>query len=58
MKDFFSLKEVFRYYFRGKDEGVEKPDLNLRMMHGINKISLIVFLVGIIFFVVKRVFLS
>ncbi|WP_185140173.1 DUF6728 family protein [Reichenbachiella versicolor] len=56
MKDFFSLGEVFGYYFRKKEEGAKKPDFNLKMMHGINKISIIVFLVGMIFFISKRLF--
>lgn len=57
MKNFFSLGEVFGYYFRRKGEEAEKPDLNLRMMHGINKIAITVFLIGMSFFIAKKIFL-
>jgi len=52
-KKFFALGEVFGYYFRKPDPN-RKPDLNLRMMHGINKIAIIVFLLSIIFFLSKK----
>ncbi len=55
VKEYFNFGEVFGYFFRKKDPN-NKPNFNLRMMHGINKISIIVFLLGIIFFVLKRVF--
>jgi len=52
-KDFFSLGEVAGYYFRKKDP-TRFSDMNIRMMHGINKISIIVFLLGIIYIVLRR----
>jgi hypothetical protein len=55
VKEFFSVGEVFGYFFRKKDES-RKPDLNLRMMHGINKIAIVVFLLGMIFFISKKIF--
>lgn len=53
IKQFFSLGEVGGYFFRKKDP-TRFSDVNIRMMHGINKISIIVFLLGIIFIIVKR----
>ena len=52
MKDFLNLGEVFGYFFRKKDPN--RPDnFNIRTMHTINKISMVMFLVGCIFFVIK-----
>jgi hypothetical protein len=55
LKDYFSLGEVFTYFFRKKDPN-RKPDINLRMMHGVNKFSIIVFLLGMTYFIIKKVF--
>ncbi len=55
MKGFFALGEVFGYFFRKKDPD-QKPDLNLRMMHGINKVAIIVFLLSLIYFISKKIF--
>ena len=57
LKEFFSLGEVFRYFFRKKDPS-QKNDLNLRMMHGVNKLSIIAFLLGMIYFVSKKIFMD
>jgi hypothetical protein len=54
-KDYFSLGEVGGYFFRKKDPN--RPDnVNIKIMHGINKISIIVFLLAIIYLVAKRFF--
>ncbi|MEL7004306.1 MAG: DUF6728 family protein [Bacteroidota bacterium] len=53
--DYFKLGEVAGYFFRKKDPN-RKTNFNLRMMHGINKISIIVFLLGVLYLVLKRVF--
>ena len=53
VREYFSFGEVFGYFFRKKDPN-NKPNFNLRMMHGINKISIIMFLLGITFFILKR----
>lgn len=55
IKGFLSIGEVFTYFFRKKDPS-NKPDINLKMMHGVNKFSIIIFLLGIILFIVKRLF--
>ncbi|UZR94794.1 DUF6728 family protein [Chondrinema litorale] len=54
LKDYFSLGEVFGYFFRKKDPN-RKSNLSLKMMHGINKISIIMFLIAIVVIVVKRI---
>jgi hypothetical protein len=53
LKEFFALGEVGGYFFRKKDP--RRPsDINIRMMHGINKISIIVFLLGVIYIVFRK----
>jgi hypothetical protein len=53
LKEFFALGEVGGYFFRKKDP--RRPsDINIRMMHGINKISIIVFLLGVIYIVLRK----
>ena len=52
-KEFFSLGEVGDYFFRKKDER-RTSNVNIKIMHGINKIAIIVFLAGIIYFILKR----
>ena len=53
-KDFFSLGEVGGYFFRKKDPSRPR-NINIRMMHGINKISIIIFLLGVIYLILKRI---
>jgi hypothetical protein len=53
VKQFFQLNEVLGYFFRKKDPN-RPNNINIRMMHGINKISILIFLAGIIFLVIKR----
>lgn len=55
VKEFFSMGEVFGYFFRKKDPN-RPTNINLRMMHGINKISIIMFLLGIIYLTIKHLF--
>jgi len=54
--DYFRIGPVFRYFinvFRKPDPG--KPtSVNLRMMHGINRISIIMFLFAIIVYTVRH----
>jgi len=56
VKEFFKLGEVGNYFIRvfQKPDPSQKSNLNLRMMHGINKISIIVFLFAIIVWTIKR----
>ncbi len=52
-KEFFSLGEVGGYFFRKKDPS-RPSNINIKMMHGINKISIVVFLLGVIFLILKK----
>lgn len=51
---FFDFKEVLNYYFRKKEPG-KKIDFNLKMMHGINKISIIMFMVALVIIITRFV---
>jgi len=52
-KEFFTLGEVGGYFFRRKDPS-RPSNINIKMMHGINKISIVVFLLGVIYLILKR----
>lgn len=52
-RNFFSLGEVGAYFFRPKD-GKRPSNFNIRMMHGINKFSILVFLLALIYMIAKR----
>jgi hypothetical protein len=55
LREFFSLGEVGGYFFRKKDPS--RPiNINIRMMHGINRISILIFLLGVLFLILKRFF--
>ncbi|HRK55461.1 MAG TPA: hypothetical protein PK185_16220 [Cyclobacteriaceae bacterium] len=53
-KEFFNLGEVGGYFFRGKDDS-RPTNINLKMMHGVNKISIVMFLLGLLYIILKRV---
>jgi hypothetical protein len=53
VRAYFSLGEVGGYFFRKKDP-TRPTNFNIRMMHGINKISIIVFLLGVLYLVLKH----
>lgn len=57
-KDYFRVGEVFGYFFRKNNPKPENQSsrINLKMMHGVNKLSMIMFLVGIIVFIISKVF--
>ena len=52
---YFGLGEVLTYYFRKKDPNRPR-NINLKMMHGINKISILLFLFALIVWIIRRVF--
>ena len=54
LKEFFSLGEVGGYFFRKKDPN-RPTNINIKMMHGVNKISIAIFLVGVLYIVFKLV---
>ncbi|MEQ9302112.1 MAG: hypothetical protein RIF33_26265 [Cyclobacteriaceae bacterium] len=51
---YFNFSEVLGYFFRKKDPN-RKTNINLKMMHGINKISILMFLFAVIVMVVRWV---
>jgi len=51
-KEFFSLGEVGGYFFRKKDPN-RPNNINIRMMHGVNKISIVIFLAGVLYIIFK-----
>ncbi len=52
-KEFFSLGEVGNYFFRRKNS--DRPtNINIKMMHGVNRLAIIMFLLAIIYFIIKR----
>lgn len=53
IKEFFQLGEVGGYFFRKKDPN-RPTNINIKMMHGVNKISIVIFLLGILFIILKR----
>lgn len=53
-KEFFSLGEVGNYFFRKKDPA-RPNNINIRMMHGVNKISILIFLIGVLYLIFKLV---
>ena len=53
LKSFFTMGEVGGYFFRKKDPS-RPSNINLKMMHGVNKISIIIFLLGVLYLVLKR----
>jgi hypothetical protein len=56
IREIFNFKEVLSYYFRKKKKG-KKPDINLRIMHLINKISIIIFIIALIILLVRNLIL-
>ncbi|MCC5944843.1 MAG: hypothetical protein JJT94_07900 [Bernardetiaceae bacterium] len=57
ISDYFRLGAVFTYFIRVfRNDPDSKASFNLRMMHGINKISILMFLFAVIFWTVKRLF--
>lgn len=52
-KEYFDMGEVGGYFFRKKDPN-RPTNFSLRAMHGVNKISIVIFLIGIIVLIVRR----
>ncbi|TRX52399.1 hypothetical protein FNH22_22060 [Fulvivirga sp. M361] len=55
LKDYFALGEVFGYFFRKKDPN-RPSNFSIKSMHVINKISMTMFLIGIIYLIAKNLF--
>lgn len=54
-KDYFKLGEVTGYFFRKKDPS-RPTNFSIRAMHGVNKLSILIFLLGIIYMIIKHLF--
>ena len=54
VKEYFNFSELFGYYFRKKDPN-RPANFNLKMMHGVNKISMIMFLICVIVIIVRYI---
>ena len=57
LREFFSLGEVGRYFFRKHDPN-RPNNFNIRMMHGVNKLSIAMFLAAVIYLVTKHLILD
>lgn len=57
LKEFFSLGEVGRYFFRRHDPS-RPNNINIRMMHGVNKLSILMFLAAVVYLVTKHLILN
>ncbi|MCS7003784.1 MAG: hypothetical protein NZM38_00500 [Cytophagales bacterium] len=52
--EYFSVGEVFMYFFRVfRKNDSAKHNFNLRVMHGINKISIIMFLIALMVLMIR-----
>lgn len=58
LKEFFQLGELGNYFIRvfQKPDPNQKSNFSLKMMHGINKISILMFLAGVLIWIAKRLF--
>jgi len=54
VREFLSLGEVGGYFFRKKDPS-RPSNINLKLMHGINKISIAIFLAAVVYMILKRI---
>ncbi|WP_374709121.1 DUF6728 family protein [Aureibacter tunicatorum] len=51
-KDFLNIKEVFKYLIKGSSQ--KNASSTVKAMHLINRVAIIIFLLGVIYLVVKR----
>ena len=52
---YFGFGEVLNYFFRKKSDN-KTSNVNIKMMHGINKISIIMFLIAVLVIIARRIF--
>ena len=50
---YFDFSEVANYFFRKKDPN-RKTNFSIKAMHTVNKISIIMFLLGDLFIIIRR----
>ena len=48
------LNELLTYFFRKRDPS-KKVSINLKLMHGINKISIIIFIIAVIIIISRYI---
>jgi hypothetical protein len=53
-KDYFGFKEMFTYFFRKKDPN-RPVNFNIKAMHWTNRISIIMFLIGLIIILIRYI---
>jgi len=53
IREFFSIGEVGAYFFRKKDPN-RPSNINIKIMHGINRLAIGIFLLSLIYFIIKR----
>lgn len=51
---YFDFSEVLTYFFRKKDQN-SNLNFSLKAMHTVNKISIVMFLIGVIVVVLRRI---
>jgi len=56
IREIFNFNDVFSYFFRNKGNQ-KKPDFNLRIMHTINKISIIIFILALVILLFRNLIL-
>lgn len=54
---YFDFREVLTYFFRKKDPN-RPSNTNIKMMHGINKISMLMFLICVIVIITRFIMRS
>jgi hypothetical protein len=54
LKDYFGLGEMFNYFFRKKDPS-RPVNFNIKAMHWTNRISITVFLIGLIILLIRYI---
>ncbi|GAL87501.1 hypothetical protein MYP_4731 [Sporocytophaga myxococcoides] len=54
-KDYFALGSLFGYFFRKKDPNRPK-NFNLKAMHAINKLAMLMFLICVIIIIFRALF--
>ncbi|WP_460432491.1 DUF6728 family protein [Arachidicoccus ginsenosidivorans] len=50
------LKQIAEYLYIKRDKNKPKPSMYLRMMHGMNRISIVVFLLALLFLLFRWIF--
>ncbi len=57
LKEYFNFSEVLTYFFRKKDP-TRPTNFNIKAMHTINKISILMFLFAVIFIITRTILRS